>query len=88
MCKVPPKVSGKKRKKTRSGSLKNNSFQQVSKMIVDYRTLLTEGVVREGREEPGIGVWEVKDKEGGRLWTMETKETGKENIQVQQAVHL
>lgn len=43
---------------------------------------MRKGVVREGREEPGIGVWEGKGKEGGRLWITETKETEKENIQV------
>lgn len=66
MCKVNQKVSGKKRQITRNGSLRNNSIQQVGKTIVAYRTLLREGMAREGREGPRTGVWKPKARrEGG-----------------------
>lgn len=54
MCKVTPKGSGKNRKITRNGILRNNSIQQAGETIVAYRTLLREGTARE-REGPKEG---------------------------------
>lgn len=72
MCKVTQKVGGKKKKR-------NKDWKLGEQQHLADRTLLGEGVVREG---PGVGVWEVKGKEERERWTMGANETGKENTQV------